>query len=207
MADLMANGGLERAKMHILSVLLVALGLAGGSTASQQHSHKMADPLFGISYNPQFVKFEEAPETIGKLCRDLRGRDLWVYAHFKNAGAEYFIVSGFRKIYPDAPKAKPVGSEPDFGIAVLITGEKCTEDQSEYFLRQETNPARGATPIPASESVLEAIAADALQRYAKAFGGKEEFLSKLSAEDRQDAPPVLQKQIKAFEHSATSPHE
>jgi hypothetical protein len=158
----------------------------------------MDDPLFGISYDPQKVHFEEAPALISKVCPSLRGRKLWVYARSKAADTEYFIVSGYVKFRPDGPG--PAGIEPDFGVAISLRGTSCTTDQAEYFLRGEINPARRATPIKVSEDILNAIVADALNRYSKAFGGKTNFLELLSGDhSREGLPPVLQRQLEQFE--------
>ena len=144
------------------------------------------------------MHFEEAPQSIHLLCPDLRDRKLWVYARWDTVDTQYFIVSGFMKFQPDGSSRRP-GTEPAFGTAVSLHAGKCTEDQSEYFLRGEINPAKNATPIRASQDVLTGIAMNALERYAKAFGGKANFLKQLSPSDRQALPPVLQKQLETFE--------
>jgi hypothetical protein len=157
----------------------------------------MDDPLFGISYDPQRVHFEQAPRSIAELCPDLRNRKLWVFARWDSKDTQYFIVSGFIRTHSDGTNRQ--GSQPAFGTAVSLHGGMCTEDQSEYFLRGEVNPAYGATPIRVTDVILREIARDVLQRYAKAFGSKAEFLKQLSSSDRRALPPVLQEQLDTFE--------
>jgi hypothetical protein len=178
----------------ILTVCICSLFLTG--IMSAQSKHYMNDPLFGISYDPQIIKFDNAPSSISRFCSGLRGRRLWIYAYAKTADAEYFIVSGFRQLHPDCPG--PVGVEPDFGIAVSLRDKKCVEDQSEYFLRGEINRAKGATPISATEAILNEIALDALCRYSRAFGSKANFLKRLSKDDQDSSPPVLRRQLELF---------
>lgn len=180
-------------------LFFICFGLLTVASVGQQSPQLMSDPLFGISYDPAKVVFEKAPESITRFCSDLRGRKLWVYGRSKTTTTEYFIVSGFRKFYPDGPG--PAGTEPDFGIAVALQGKHCTVDQSEFFLRAEVNPAKGATPIKVPDAVLRNIAADALNRYAKAFGGKKQFLQLLTQNDRTFIPPVLRRQLELFENS------
>lgn len=193
--------------MQLIWILSIAL-MFGDSTSGAQkkkHVHLMADPLFGIAYNPQEVKFEEAPALIRRLCLNLRDRKMWIYGHWKTEETEYFILSGFIGVYPDIPgrdNPPQTGIQPDIvGTAVAITGTKCLDDISEYFLRGEVDPnvEPGSSPI-APEAVLNEIAADAMERYARAFGGKQQFLEKLTPEDRKAVAPVVQKQLERFEH-------
>lgn len=183
--------------------LILGLLLGGKSVAMAQARQMMDDPLFGIPYNPQVVHFEDAPKIIGELCPDLRNRKLWVYAQWGMKDTQYFIVSGFIKTHSDSPSSQE-GSEPAFGTAVFLHRGKCTEDQSEYFLRREINPARGATPIAASNTVLVEIARNALQRYARAFGSKAIFLKQLSPSDRKALPPVLKEELERFERKSAA---
>jgi hypothetical protein len=179
------------------SLLLIVSVFLSSTGVMAQPQQTMDDPLFGIEYDPQSVHFEEVPQSIHLLCPGLRDRKLWIYARWDTTDVQYFIVSGFMKFQPDGPGR--AGTEPAFGTAVSLRGGKCTEDQSEYFLRGEINPAKNATPIKVPEDILADIAMNALERYAKAFGGKANFLKHLSPSDKQALPPVLQKQLVQFE--------
>jgi hypothetical protein len=169
----------SRSLTHGVLIVLALLVCNPSQTKSQQ---TIADPIFGITYDPQRVHFDAAPASIVALCRGLQSKKLWVYARWGASDTQYFVVS-----------------ETDFGIAVALHAGRCTEDQSEYFLRKEINTAKGATPIEASDSVLEGIAMNALERYSRAFGGKATFLKLLSPSDREALPPVLQKELRVFE--------
>ncbi len=187
-------------RIGLLGMSLALLASPAAITGSQQRI-AMADPLFGIPYDPQEVRFEEAPAKIRRFCPYLRDQKLWtgklwIYAHLKTEDAEYFVVSGYMTIYPDGPG--PVSSEPGDGTAVALRGRKCTVDNSEYFLRGEA-PAGEQRIIQVDGSVLNRIAADALQRYANAFGGKNNFLKHVTEKDRKAVPPVLRKQLELFE--------
>jgi hypothetical protein len=162
--------------------VLIALMLLVCSPSQTQSQQTIADPIFGITYDPQKVRFDAAPASIGALCRGLQGKKLWVYARWDTSDTKYFVVS-----------------ETDFGIAIALRAGQCTEDQSEYFLWKEINNAKGATPIEASDSVLDGIARNALERYSRAFGSKANFLKLLSPSDREALPPVLQKELRVFE--------
>src|SRR5258707_1362169 len=111
-------------------VLWVSVISPAGGCTEMFAGQPMADPLFGITYNPQEVHFEEAPASVSQLCRMLRGRKLWVYARSKRAGSEYFIVSGLARIRPDGPG--PSHYEADFGTAVRILSRRCTTDDAKW---------------------------------------------------------------------------
>jgi len=182
--------------MRLTILVLVGCVLLGGPRAHAQSV--MYDPLFGISYDPQKVHFENAPLAIKTHCLGVSDRytRAWVCAHWKTEDAEYFIISGFLKTHRNGHVAE---TEQDFGVAVALRGSKCIDDQSEYFLRQEVNRAHDAAPIKAGDSALSGIAADALNRYAKAFGGKKAFLKHVTEGARDDLPPVVLKQLQLFE--------
>jgi hypothetical protein len=177
-----------------LLVIIFALWV-GGETVTRS-AQPMADPLFGISYNPQRVHFEEAPKSISVLCAGLRDRKLWVYARWDTPETQYFIVSGFMKFWPDGP-GRP-GTEPDLGIAVALHAGGCTEDNPEWLLWGDARPVGVPPPLTRSKDVLIGLVTDALERYAKAFGGKANFLKQLSPSDRSGLPPILQEQLEIF---------
>jgi len=208
-------------------VCLSATVLFAASTiAMAQSKVPMFDPLFAISYDPQVTHFEQAPETIGRLCKDLRGRKLWIYAEWRDKETTYYIVSGFIVNHPDGPGKGDVSPDED-GVAVAIQGEKCTTDDAVWTLSgwSDTNPAaRLPEAFPESlpgkgaprvcdksgschyavrslhaQSILEGLASDALERFSKAFGGKKEFLDRIQKTGAHlDIPPVLRHQLDEY---------
>lgn len=161
----------------------------------------MGDPLFGIEYDPQKVHFEAMPASMVTLCPELRARytKAWVFAHFSTGNGEYFLVSGLMKM-PSEEHRGSFSLEPDEGgMAVGIQGATCVAEQSENFLWQQRNRAQHGSRIVVADAVLNAIAEDALNRYAHAFGSKRDFLRSLTPEDRQFLSPPLRKQLEIFE--------
>lgn len=69
--------------------------------------------------------------------------------------------------------------------------------------------AQGKNPKPkvhVTDAALDAIWAELLQRYAKAFGGKKAFLRRIQKVKREDLPHSLLVQLEKFEKNAANPH-
>lgn len=162
----------------------------------------MTDPLFGISYDRQKIDFETMPRTLVATCPELQGRYVaaWVYGHFKMEDSEYFLISGLMESQADEPGgvARTIAPEEE-GLAVALRGSTCIVDQADYFLSQGINPAKAATPITVSQSVLTGILQDAFKRYVIAFGGKQEFLKHVKP---STVLPTVREQFEIFAKDA-----
>lgn len=190
--------------MRMLSIVgSILLWLSGVVVATAQSLPSLVvDPLFLIEYNPAKVHFESIPSIIPKQCPRLRDfyAEAWVYGHLKTPDAEYFIVYGYTKVPTEEhPGSYAVVPEEDDGLAVELRNQSCRMDQAQFFLREKINPAKKATPIAVPDSVLDAIAEDIIDRYAKAFGGNENFLRRVTPLARNDVPPVVRKQLAKLE--------
>jgi hypothetical protein len=163
----------------------------------------MTDPLFGISYDRQKVSFERMPAALTESCPRLRGRYVaaWVYGHLKTPDSEYFLLSGLMESHADEPGgARTVAPDEGGGVAVALRGSGCSVDQSEYFLTQEVNPGKTATPIMVPKAVLAGILQDSFKKYVVAFGGEQEFLKHVN---RKAALPVVREQLETFEKDSS----
>lgn len=161
--------------------LMIPLVLCASSLDVYGHtSTAMSDPLFGITYDSKTVRFETMPKQLAIQCARLRGRysRAWVFGHFKSEDSEYYLISGLMDLAKKGEAGNHQSIVPDEGggVIVAVKGSECTQDQSEYFFDQTTNPSKRATPIEASPSVLKGILQDAFERYTQAFGGRAEFL-------------------------------
>lgn len=159
----------------------------------------MTDPLFWISYDREKVSFERMPRTLTERCPRLSGRYVaaWVYGHLKTTDSEYFLVSGLMESHADEPGgAVMVAPDEGGGMVVALRVSGCAADQSEYFLTQEVNPGKTATPIMVPKAVLVGILQDAFKRYVVAFGGKQELLKRVKP---KALLPVVREQFEAFE--------
>ena len=97
----------------------------------------MGDPLFGVTYDPAKVRFEEIPPLLPEKCAKLKGRYVaaWVYGHFKTTESEYFLISGLIKVQEDKPGgAWSISPEDDDGLIVALQGSKCLCRSGRLFL-------------------------------------------------------------------------
>jgi hypothetical protein len=182
-------------------LILVVVCSASFNCLAKTHQ-RLVDPFFQIQYDPAKVHFEPIPVQLMDRCRGLRDRYIkgWVYSHVSDRKKQYFIIYGYIKIpSPERPGGFSTVLEDDDGVIVAFEGSTCVIDQWQFFLRNQANPAKGATPIEAPESIRETIAAELLERYARAFGGKERFLHLVTRDARKGLPPVLQKRLEIFE--------
>jgi len=173
------------------TVCLALFWLAAAVTSQTQNL--MTDPIFGISYDPRRVRFEEAPAKISSACPQIRNERAWVYARLRTQGVEYLIVSGLTRICPDGPGSCEVA--PDVtGVIVALRGSGCSVEAADGFYWRKNDPLWELPP-----TALESMARDAVHRYAKAFGGKKNFLDNLTPRTREHLEPVMRKQLEVFE--------
>jgi hypothetical protein len=150
--------------ISLLLCLIAAAVVAAGNAASR-------DPLFALSYDAATARFEEAPKTLAGRCPDLVNprwdRKLFVFAKAARPNGEYLVVGGFFVARDGGAMTADAA-----GAIVHLDGAKCSL----------AGPAREVfdygDPAVASET-LRLLAADAMTRYANAYGGKRVFLLEL----------------------------
>lgn len=185
----------------VVSLLSIAPQI-GHANNRQLVDRQIVDPFFMIQYDPDRVHFETMPDSLRKRCPEVgkRYQKAWVYSQMTARRKQYFILYGFIKIRQANNSEKAaVELEEDDGAIVEVSGKGCKMDQWQFFLRNEINPARDATPISVPDVVRREIAAQVLQSYTKAFGSKSAFLQKIRPDAREGLPPVLKEELEQFE--------
>jgi hypothetical protein len=143
-----------------------------------------------VIYDAQKVRFEQAPPSIGRFCRDLRGEKFWLYAYWKEADTEYFVLSN-RK------------SEVS-GVGVVLRGTECATGLPDWVLTGDARnggPDKVNKPVRFSDTVLHGLALDVLRRYTAAFGGKKNFLQAVRMPPHSGPSylePVLRSEFEKF---------
>jgi len=214
--------------MNFRKCLIAGTLLMQGMLALAQAKPPMFDPLFGITYDLKRVQFESAPPVVNRLCGpDMRMRHLFIYAKWIANGTDYYIVSGYAVNHPDGPGKDNISPDED-GIAVAIHGTKCTTDDAGWVMSgqndsneeaklpptfPESLPGHGARRVcdrdgnchymvrsREAQAILDGLASDALDRYSKAFGGKQLFLDALSrsASHTNLLAPVLRRHVEEY---------
>jgi hypothetical protein len=168
--------------------------------------HLMEDPLFGITYDAHEVNFQPIPRLLLTRCPDLKAHYVrgWIYGHFKTADSEYFLISGMMAYHGASNVNSDIAPDESGGLAVALREQKCLVDQADYFLTQRANPAAGATTIIVSRSVLDGILKDAFERYVKAFGGRENFLKRVTPD--AIGPHIVLEELEKFEGKSKGAH-
>ncbi|HVH32721.1 MAG TPA: hypothetical protein VM847_01250 [Tahibacter sp.] len=143
---------------------------------------QMSDPLFGISYDTNKIRFERLPAALARKAELSKELPQWIYARSESAAGTFYIVSGFLRVESDDPAHPGSTVEADFGAVLRQNGDKvevlCVPDL--LFDKD--------SPVPAAE--LQPLLADAVKRYVAAWGGKPALQAELSGIKQKDVVPV-----------------
>lgn len=158
----------------------------------------MDEPLFGISYSIAKVHFDDAPASIKRLCQ--WNDRMWLYASWKEADKEYFLVNDLVRTRPDGGGKQPPGYEPGFGSVVELHGTECAIAPADTFMSGEVVSGKHIKPIQPSDAVIRGLVSDAFLRYTAAFGGKENFVREVHkvGASLADLPPILRSEFERF---------
>jgi hypothetical protein len=168
------RGLLPRLVAALCCLVLAACAIGATPPATPQ---RMDDPLFGISYDTAAVKFERLPAATARAA-ELGTQPQWIYAR----SGEISVVAGFLPVMSDEEDSKVISVEPDFGAVLRGTGAgvKVLGVPDGLF---------GDPPL-VSEAELAPLLADAVQRYIKAWGGKEKLQQALRDFDDPSIVPA-----------------
>ena len=165
------------ALFSLLLVLAACPAAAGGPVTSR-------DPLFGLPYTAESVRFDPAPPDLLTRCPELVNerwtRRLWVFAHATLDNDSYFVLGGFFVPRP----GRPAGTvEADtLGVIAHLQPTGCVL----------AGPAREVFDYQAEEislPALQALAADGVRRYAAAYGGLGHLREALAHAGAAPGPP------------------
>jgi hypothetical protein len=189
-------------------VALLLLLFDGALAVAQPSTHRIVDPFFLIEYDPTNVHFDTIPPLIENRCPQLRGYYVkaWVYGHLKTHESEYFIVDGYVKIESeDHPGHFSVVQDDGYGYIIEIRAGGCVVEATPYVFFPDLNKGKNsAAKLHISDAVLAAISAELLERYARAFGGKNQFLKKIKTSGLSNLPSLIKKQLEEFDNQRQS---
>jgi hypothetical protein len=162
----------------VLSMLLANPVLA-------ENTESMSDPIFGLQYNIKKISFDPVPVSVRRMCKGLiiSRPKLWVFAKSKTDRASYFLVSGFINVYPDVEKenkSPPTLEIDSLGVIVELRGNECRSASADSVMSDDLESrSKVDKPLRINLDEIDNLYADLIQRYIKAFGGKEAFLLEL----------------------------
>jgi len=202
-----------------LSLTCVSLPGARGQVSAASRVTPLDDPMFGISYQTDKVKYEPMPVRIRQLCSEFKRGEFWTFAQFRSGTREYFIVMGVR----------PGQDGDSLGAALQIDGSKCQEEDSTWML-SGTPPESGyshpttAAQLPGlgapkvcphgpagdcfyllrsatEEAILRGLVKDGIERAINAYGSQAPFGKKACTPSQlagSESTPVVLQELKKF---------
>ena len=168
----------------LVAVALVALAMPArdaGPVAS-------ADPIFGLPFTAEAIRFEPAPRDITTRCKDLVqprfDRRLWVFAQATVAGETYYVLGGYYV-------ARAGGA-----LQADTRGVVARLDQTRCITAGPVRDVFESDPEEISPAARRALAADAMRRYAALYGGAAGLRATLTRADampdNEDSPILRQ---------------
>lgn len=190
--------------MLVIAFLLYA-SCSYASAEKPQKARVMHDPIFGITYLPSKVKFEQAPAEIYR-CKDLREPRsiLWLFGKVVKEKVTFYYVYGLLEVDFGAGPTGEFEAANDSGIIVVLTPSGCREIGAGYALSPDPQDRKMAFDLGITDEVLTALLADLVDREVKAFGGVSNFLAKVSATgiSESDLEPPVRAQLQALRNKA-----
>lgn len=175
----MSYTGLSRAIAvpFLLSSLVAA--------AQQSPPHILRDPVIGLKYDTDSVKFDPLPADVLAKCTTMADDQnvhskMWIYALTHDDGRTYYVVAGYSVYTHPHPLEHSRYVILDLGTVFAIEGDECVI----FGEARETFDARYFEETP--QRVLLALANDLASRLASGFGGPD----RLSTELRRQRIPL-----------------
>jgi hypothetical protein len=176
------TGQKNRLIRYIARLLSGFLFLAMLSGSASPKWPMATDPIFGLVYSPDAIRFEAAPAALARTCAELTterwNRQTWIFARTAAADGDYLVLGGF--FLPKASRQPPMVDKK--GVLLRLKGADC-------HLIGPVREVFDYKPEEIGTTTLQALAQDAVCRYARAYGGKEKFLDALRRQHRDLADP------------------
>jgi hypothetical protein len=144
-----------------LGVLLAVFVIASAQTRRELKLRLSHDPVFGVSYDRQVIRYEILPEEISRQCAITDGKKvpLAVFAHATLGESDYYIVK----------EIIPVEDDYGWGTALWIKSTKCqTTGTDDVFFGISSTKGY-------DEAIQRRIVKDAIRRDILAYGGEVPF--------------------------------
>ena len=156
--------------IRAFSVAALATGLLSSSSFGAEPW--ITEPIFGLYFDPSKVHFDHLPVAeMLPSCKQMLleykplPKSLTLYARSRNDATRIYIA----------------GARDILGVYVIRNGA-CEADVPILALLKKNHvpPTKGDTPL-LTDDEISGLFADALTRYARAFGGKDKFLQWLDS--------------------------
>lgn len=177
-------------------VIAALIALCTAASASNQAPRYLNEPVLGLRLDAS-VKLDPLPEEVRAKCARIADDDessvhLWVFAQASDAGAAYYVASGYFKMRHPAPGA-PLYDPIVRGGLYIVTGNKCNDDPAdESFGARDFN----VTPLP----ILQQLSRDLAARLVRAVGSADKLRAEIKNQriDFDALSPELQEAFKPY---------
>jgi hypothetical protein len=213
----------KTSRLLLCSVLLVSCERAKAQAIQSLGLVIRQDPIFGISYNPSVVKYQQLSPEFRSRCALFQGKQdhLWLFAHVRSEGSDYYVIMS----------TSPGQDGDSFGTAVWIEGSKCHVTESKWVLSgvppsKGYSDAHGVEKLPGidvpspktcnsdayavcnytlqsalEEEILRGLVKDALRKAVRAYGGKTLFGGSACSRgiiSGNSGSPIVQQELQMF---------
>src|SRR5579871_1069686 len=119
------NGKRLRLHTRFIVALSSCLLLLQVASWANPKSPSATDPLFGLSYSPDVIRFEPLPQEAYRACSDLTNqrwdRRMWIFAKSATSAGELLVIGGFFV----AKTGRPTEMADKKGAVLRLKGSEC----------------------------------------------------------------------------------
>jgi hypothetical protein len=165
-------------------------------SAGEKPPRYLNEPLLGLRLDAK-VKLDPLPDEVRAKCPRIADDDessvhLWIFAQASDAGAAYYVASGYTKMRHPASGA-PLYDPIVRGGLYIIAGNKCDDDPAdESFGARDFN----ITPLP----ILKQLSRDLAVRLVRAVGSADKLRAEIKNQriDFDSLSPELQEAFRPY---------
>jgi hypothetical protein len=182
-------------------ILAAMFALCTAASAGDKPPAYIIEPAFALRLDAN-VKLDPMPEEARAKCERIADDEnatvkLWVFAKAADAGATYYVTSGYvqrRHSAPGRPKYEAI----ERGGIYIISGNKCIDDPAD-----ETFHAGATDDVPLP--ILQRLSQDLAARLVRAVGSAAKLRAEIKNQriDFDTLSPELQEAFKPYFSAAT----
>jgi hypothetical protein len=153
------------------------------------------DPLIGLRVAAN-AKLDPLPEALNVMCKRVpedttSTAHLWIFANASDAGASYYVLSGYSEVRR-TPMDAPLYDSVERGGMYIVANGKCISDPADEYFEGPTDEV----PLP----ILQVLARDLAARLVRALGDADKLRAEIKNQriDFEALPPVLQDAFRPY---------
>ena len=159
----------------------------------------LSEPVLGLRYEADRVKFSPLPSTVLANCENLKDNEEWqsvwfIYAQAQDSMGRMYYAAGGYDLSKKSPR-RPQFITGDEGLIFFTDRGSCTTLEQ---IRQTFDARLFDADI--TEPVLKLLAADYAKRLERAFGGAAKLRAELRNQhiDKEALPPELLEALQPY---------